>query len=186
MRLLRAFFRIGILVEMQTILGFGKRLLVFCGESGVRLAAGYGFESVAEEGEDGGEAFFSTAETAGEVEDERCAAQAGDSAGEPGVGVALGAEGAHGLSQAGGFAIEDAAGGFRGDVAGAEAGSAYGEDQGWGFAGKFFQHGDDGVFVVGEDEGADFGFGPLLAEEGDRGGAGGVFHLALGAAVGDG
>jgi len=91
-----------------------------------------------------------------------------------------------GFGQAGGFAVEDAACGFRGYAARAEAGSADGEDQGWGFAGEVFEGGYDGVFVVGEDEGAKLGVGPLLEEDGDRGGAGGVFHLALRAAVGDG
>jgi len=85
----------------------------------VGLAAGGDVEGVGEQREDGLEALACTALAAGEIDDEGCAAETGDGAGEPGEAVLLRALGAHGLGQAGDFAVDDAEGGFGGAVAGA-------------------------------------------------------------------
>ena len=150
------------------------------------LPSSDGFQAMTDEREDGGQAFLRAATAPRQIDDEGRSAHPGDSAGEPRVGVALGAEGAHGLRQAGSFTVKDAAGSFRGHVARAQAGSADGEDEGWVVVGQLFQHGENHVFVVGKQQCADLGIGPLLAQQGDRGGAGGVLHEAAGAAVGDG
>ena len=97
--------------------------------SGVGSAARGDFEGVLEQGENRGQALFRGAAAAGKVDDERAASEPSHGAREPGEGILLGAQGAHGFGQAGGFAVDDPAGGLGGAVARTEAGAADGEDQ---------------------------------------------------------
>jgi len=143
-------------------------------------------KAVPNEIEDRGEAFSGSTQAAGKVDDECGAAEAGDTAREPRVGIGGGAERAYGFSEAGGFAIDDAAGGFRRAVAGAEAGAADGEDEGGAPVAQLLEHGCDGVFVVGEKGGLELSIGVGLAEQLDDGRAGSVSEQTPRAAVGDG
>jgi hypothetical protein len=72
--------------------------------------------------------------------------------------------------------------GFRCAVARAEAGAAYGEDQMGAVFAEFREGGCDGRLVIGEEGGADFGIGPLLAKKRNHGWACGVLLQALRAA----
>ena len=153
----------------------------------MELAAGGDFEGVIEQEKDGGQALGSAAPAAGKVDDQsaRCG-QAGEAAREPGVGVALCAQGAHGFGQAGGFAVEEAAGGLGSAIAGAKSGAADGEDESGTLGGERCELRSDQSLLVGYQGGEELGERPLLPEKRGDGGAGGVLGEALGAAVGDG
>lgn len=80
-------------------------------------------------GDEHGEALGDGFRIAGEVEDEGLAAGACGGAGQNGGGDFFKTPHAHGLAEAGEFAVEDGAGGFGGVVAGGGAGAAGGEDE---------------------------------------------------------
>jgi hypothetical protein len=108
---------------------------------------------------------------AGEVDDQGAAGQAGGGPrqhGERGDGQAGRAQG---LGDAGGLAVEDGPGGLGGEVAGAEAGAAGGQDH-VGVADHGPQGLQDGLALVGDHR------------PGDQLGAGALEQLAQGAAAG--
>ena len=142
------------------------------------LAAGCYLDGVLNQGENGAEAFRGAALAAGQVDDERAAFESRDGARQPCKFILRCADGAHGFSQAGGFAVDDAARGLRRAVAGTEASAADGEDEGGADCGPFFELGCDRVFVVGEERGFKLTLRELQAQDFSDGGAGGVCHEA--------
>jgi hypothetical protein len=147
-------------------------------------ASGEEVEGVGEQGEDSAERGAGSGGAAGEVEDEGAAAGAADGSAERGEGGVEEAVASHALGKAVDEAVADEARGFRGDVAGGEAGSAGGDQEVMG-DGVGAEGGGDLVELVGEGEGAD-GANARFRKEADDGGAGEVGLLAAEAAVADG
>src|SRR6185312_2318133 len=86
-------------------------------DSGMRLTPGGDLQPMLEQGNNRGQAFFCAAAAAGQVHDERAAAQPGYGPREPRELILPRTIGAHGLGQPRSFAINDAAGGLGSAVA---------------------------------------------------------------------
>lgn len=111
-------------------------------------------EGVGEDGFNGGEVFADGFFGAGEVDDEGALGDTGEAAAEGGHGGVGEAGGAHQFGDARGFAIDDAAGGFRGVVARTKSGAAGGEDEVEAVGDPAAEGCFDGFGVVGDDGGA--------------------------------
>ena len=152
----------------------------------MNLAAGSGFQAVADQREDQGQALFGAAQAAGQIDDQSGPLEAGNSAGKPGVGIMGGALGTYGLSNSGSFPVDGAPGGLRSAVTWPETGSSDGQHQCHAGITELFKLLGDGVFVVSQCTGKDFGLLPLLFEYPDYGRTCCVLKQALGTTVGDG
>ncbi len=142
-------------------------------------------DGVRDGGPDGCEVFDGPGGGAGEVDDESAVTDAGNGAGEHGVGRFGEAGGAHGFGEAGDEAVEHLLRGFGGDVAGRESGASGGEDEvdGSGVC-PVAEGGGDLRLLVGDDGGGDFdGAG---GEKGGEGGAAEIGAVPGGTLVTDG
>src|ERR1700678_614237 len=152
----------------------------------MNLAPGGCFQAMANQMEDQGQALFSAAQATGQIDDQSRPLEAGNSAGKPGVGIMGGTQGTYGLSNSGGFPVDDAPGSLRSAVPWPESGSSDGQHQCRAGITELFKFLGDGVFVVRQCAGKDFGLLPLLFEYPDYGRACCVLKQALGTTVGDG
>ena len=141
-------------------------------------------EGVGEEGEQDGEAFLYASWAPGEVDDEGVSGDSGAPTREDRAGVLAITFHAEGFGEAGGIALDYVGGGFGGNVAAGESGSAGGEDQGT-FGAHFTEGGGDPGPLVGHQLSASnlkAGGEELL----DNAISGGVLPFAARAAVADG
>lgn len=147
-------------------------------------ATGEEIEGVWKQGQDGIERGEGAGWAAGEIEDQRTCEGAADPSAEGGEGRLQEADGAHPLGEAVSEALAYQPRGFRGDIAGSEAGSACGDDQSRP-GGVVAEGCGDQVYLVGHGLERDLGgAGGLEACCNSRPGE--VFLPAMEAAIADG
>lgn len=123
---------------------------------------------------------------AGKIQDQRCAADSGDTAGENGTGRVFQALAAHLFRQAWDYAVSDSLRGFGSGIAGAEAGTTSGEDEvDTVVVGEFAEQRLDLRRLVREKMRGGDGPVKLLAASGD-GGAGGIIARTPSDGIADG
>ena len=143
-------------------------------------------DGVWEKSGDGVEGFDRPLGAAGKIENERSAADGGDSAGEYGTFSVLEAFAAHLFGHAGDEFFGDGLGGFGCGVARTESSAAGGENQVGGLGvGEFTEERLDSCGIVGESVGRNDTPAERIAA-GDHRGAGGVLTGAIGYGVADG
>lgn len=152
---------------------------------GVAGPAAEQVERVGQDGKCGAERMDGAGGAAGEIEDEGGAAGTAEGAAEDGERCLAAAFGAHELGNAGEETVADGVGGFRGDVARGDAGSAGGDDEA-SFGGGVAEEVFDEALVVGDGGAAEDGKAVGLELAGDgRSGFVGAAALRGGIADGD-
>ena len=141
-------------------------------------------QRMGQHGQDGLERGDRAAGGAGQVEDQGLPEQPADAAAQDGEGGFPAAFGAHVFAEAVEQAAANGAGGFRGNVAGGEAGAPGSDEQPAGLRRRAQRVFNGELFVCNKTVGGDAEAGFL--QQGDYGRAGQVFALAAGAAVAHG
>lgn len=135
----------------------------------MHTAAGNDFEGMRQQRENRLKALGGAALAAGQVDNQRTAAQARDRAAEPCKMVRASRAGAHGLGQSRNLAVDQAARGLGGHIPRPQAGSAHGQDEPIFVVAKLMQQGANGLLVIGNQTPPDGLTRPLLLDQADHG-----------------